>query len=230
MRILGLFLAACLAVLAPAPPAPASPDRGAGRILVIGDSLLAWHKVSRRAVGDVLSERLKAEVVDRSVGGARYNYALPITGAMGLNIARQYTPGRWDWVVVNGGGNDLLFGCGCLDCAATIDRLISADGQRGRIPALVRQLLAGRAKVVFVGYLRTPGVDSPVEHCRGEADLLEARIRRLEGLYQDFHFVSLADLVPHGDRSFHGLDMVHPSVKGSAAIGERVAAVIRAAR
>ncbi|MDG1531227.1 MAG: hypothetical protein P8Q99_07715 [Paracoccaceae bacterium] len=40
-----------------------------------------------------------------------------------------------------------------------------------------------------------------------------------------FH-VSLADLVPHGDRSFHGADMVHPSIKASRAIGLRVADVI----
>lgn len=41
------------------------------------------------------------------------------------------------------------------------------------------------------------------------------------------HFISLADLVPHGDRSYHAADMIHPSVKASRAIAARIAAVIR---
>ena len=35
------------------------------------------------------------------------------------------------------------------------------------------------------------------------------------------------DLVPEGDASYHAIDMIHPSAKASAAIGGRVAAVIR---
>jgi acyl-CoA thioesterase-1 len=41
------------------------------------------------------------------------------------------------------------------------------------------------------------------------------------------HFIAMADLVPHGDGSFHGLDMIHPSIKGSNAIGTRIATYIR---
>ncbi|MDG2340776.1 MAG: hypothetical protein P8L32_06230 [Paracoccaceae bacterium] len=37
----------------------------------------------------------------------------------------------------------------------------------------------------------------------------------------------LADMVPDGDLSFHGLDRIHPSVKASEEIGKRVAAFIR---
>jgi acyl-CoA thioesterase-1 len=33
-------------------------------------------------------------------------------------------------------------------------------------------------------------------------------------------------LVPHGDRSFHASDMIHPSAKGSAAAAQRIARVI----
>lgn len=41
------------------------------------------------------------------------------------------------------------------------------------------------------------------------------------------HFLSNADLVPHGDKSFHAFDMIHPSIKGSKAIAARVVDLIR---
>ena len=40
-------------------------------------------------------------------------------------------------------------------------------------------------------------------------------------------FVSIADLVPDGDSSYFAIDMIHPSVKGSRAIADRIAGVIR---
>ena len=40
-------------------------------------------------------------------------------------------------------------------------------------------------------------------------------------------FLSLADLVPYGDRSYHGIDMIHPSRKASRIIGRMVADLIR---
>jgi lysophospholipase L1-like esterase len=40
-------------------------------------------------------------------------------------------------------------------------------------------------------------------------------------------FLPMSDLVPNGDRSYHALDLVHPSAKGSAAIGARIAGMIR---
>jgi lysophospholipase L1-like esterase len=43
------------------------------------------------------------------------------------------------------------------------------------------------------------------------------------------HFLSLADIVPSGDRSYHASDMVHPSQKATDAIGARIAAFIRQA-
>ena len=40
-------------------------------------------------------------------------------------------------------------------------------------------------------------------------------------------FLSIADMVTPGDTSFHAADLVHPSVKGSQAIAERIAGYIR---
>ncbi|MEM9242284.1 MAG: SGNH/GDSL hydrolase family protein, partial [Pseudomonadota bacterium] len=168
-------------------------------------------------------------VVDRSTIGARFHYALPISGAAGLNITKQYVDGDWDWVVVNGGGNDLWMGCGCMLCAAKIDRLISEDGTKGTIPGFLSDLRQSGAKVIYVGYMRSPGRISPIEHCKDEGAELEKRIAKLSKMDAGLIYLSLEDLVPHGDGSFHGIDMIHPSNKGSKAIGQIISNVIEGA-
>jgi len=196
------------------------------RILVVGDSMLATNRLSDRAVADAMEQTLREPVVDRSTIGARFHYALPISGQAGLNIPKQFVPGEWDWVVVNGGGNDLWFGCGCIVCEPKLDRLISEDGTRGTIPGFLSKLRQSGARVIYVGYLRSPGRGSPIEHCRDEGAELERRVARLAELDRGLYFLSLRDLVPDGDGSYHSLDMIHPSIKGSTAIGQLVANVI----
>lgn len=196
------------------------------RILLMGDSLMAVHRGVDRAVSQMVERDLGEEVVDRSVVGARMIYALPVSGAAGLNIPKQYRPGKWDWVVLNGGGNDLWLGCGCMLCNTKMDRLISEDGRQGVIPGFVSRLRQAGAKVLYVGYLRSPGLGSPIEYCRDEGDELERRIGSLAKLDAGVYFLSLKDLVPYGDRSYHAIDMIHPSLKASAAIAERIATII----
>ena len=154
-------------------------------------------------------------------------YSLPISGAMGLSIAKQYRPGKWDWVIVNGGGNDLWLGCGCRACERTMHRMISPDGRRGKIPGLLSQLRQNGARVIYVGYLRSPGVGSLIDHCRADGNELERRLAKLAQLDKGLFFLSLADLVPHGDRSYHTIDMIHPSTKATAEIGARIAKIIK---
>lgn len=210
------------------PAGPETPTRNdTPRILAMGDSMMAWHMATRRSISDAVATDLGEPVVNRSVSGARVLYALPISGAMGLKIAKQYKPGKWDWVVLNGGGNDLWLGCGCVACDGKMGRLISPNGRGGEIAKTVMNLRKTGAKVIYVGYLRSPGRGSIIEHCRDDGNELEARVARLADQVEGVHFLSLADLVPYGDRSYHSADMIHPSVKGSAAIGHAVAEIIR---
>ncbi|MBY6057704.1 SGNH/GDSL hydrolase family protein [Leisingera daeponensis] len=197
------------------------------RILAMGDSLLAWHSLAGKSISDTVARELQEPVVDRSVSAARIIYKLPISGAAGMNIRKQYTPGKWDWVIVNGGGNDLWLGCGCFACNRKMDRLISSDGRTGAIPGMLAELRATGARVIYVGYLRSPGVGSMIEHCRDEGNELEARIDRLADMDEGIFFLSNKDMVPYGDRSYHALDMIHPSVKASSEIGRKVAEIIR---
>jgi acyl-CoA thioesterase I len=224
-RIFAQFaLATCLLVFSGMPGTAKEPLR----ILVLGDSFMTTNAQISQAVPNQLEKVLGASVKSRAFTGARYRYMLPITGAMGLNISKQYRDGPWDWVVINGGGNDLWLGCGCMQCQRRMNKLISADGKRGEIPALVARARQTGAKVAYVGYLRSPGSWSPIEHCKAEGDALEARIAVMAMRDPGVTFVSLADLVPRGDRSFHAVDMIHPSIKGSKAAADRIARVLKA--
>ncbi|WP_235857895.1 SGNH/GDSL hydrolase family protein [Marimonas lutisalis] len=223
-------LIAAIAFLA-LPAAVQASDQPGPRILVIGDSLLASHRISERNVGSRLARYLRAQVDDHAVAGARMIYNLPLTGAMGLSIPRQYRKGDWDWVVMNGGGNDLWLGCGCHACDHKLDRLIAENGRRGSIPSLVQKIRrSSGARILIVGYLRSPGFSSPIESCKDEGDELEARIARLAEIDPNVHFHSLTDLVPEGDLSFHAVDRIHPSLKASDAIARRLAQVILTAQ
>ena len=121
-----------------------------------------------------------------------------------------------------------MAGLRLLACNRKLDKLISTDGRMGAIPGMLADLRATGAKVIYVGYLRSPGVGSLIEHCRDEGNELEARIERLAALDEGIHFLSLKELVPFGDRSYHALDMIHPSVKASSEIGRKVAEIIQA--
>ncbi|MEJ6708004.1 MAG: SGNH/GDSL hydrolase family protein [Amylibacter sp.] len=189
--------------------------------------MLAAHRISGRAVSNSIERSTGLNVRANSVLGARIIYNLPISGSLGLNIGKQFRKGDWDWVIMNRGGNDLWLGCGCSKCDRNLIKLVSKGGSsKGATPKLIKKIRATGAKVIYVGYLRSPGARSPIEHCRDEGDDLEKRVKPYADTDAGVFHVSIRDLVPSGDRSFHGADMIHPSIKGSREIGKRVAKVI----
>ncbi|MFN7224058.1 MAG: SGNH/GDSL hydrolase family protein [Paracoccaceae bacterium] len=198
------------------------PDGSSARILVLGDSMMASNRATGQSVADVIETALQQKVIDRSVVAARYFYALPISGAAGLRLTAQYRPRDWDWVILNGGGNDLLFGCGCGFCDGVLDRLVSQDGRAGTIPAYVARIRQSGARVIYVGYLRNPGTGTPIKGCGPAGNELDRRLTRMARFDAGVTFLPMADLVPHGDTSFHQLDRIHPSVIGSRGIGTRI--------
>ena len=228
MHLQGLFLGnlirVLVAILTFSVAGLANADTTKPRVLVMGDSLMASNRIAGAAVSDALGDMLGTKVKDHSVIGARYFYILPVTGSMGMRIDAQLRGGPWDIVVMNGGGNDLLFGCGCGACKRMMDRLVTADGRSGAIPDLVSKVTETGAKVVYTGYLRTPGVTSPVEGCGPLGDEMDRRLAKMAKRQNDVRFVPLADLVKtDGDTSYHSADLIHPSAKGSKAIAARVA-------
>ncbi|MBU2981314.1 SGNH/GDSL hydrolase family protein [Lentibacter algarum] len=197
------------------------------RILAIGDSYMAWHRGVEQSIADIAAKELGEPVLNHSVSGARIIYGLPISGAMGFKIGTQFRGGPYDWVIVTGGGNDFMLGCGCGACERRMERLVSKDGRKGEVPTLVAKIRQSGARVVFLGYLRSPGFGSPIENCKDEGDIYDARLKALSKRDKGVFFLPQAKLVPKGDLSFHSADRIHPSRKASKLIGEEIARLIR---
>ncbi len=210
-----------------------TPAFASQRVLIVGDSLMAMHRLSDASIASYLRKHTGFTVKNRSVPGARIIHRLPISGSLGMSIHKQFNAQRdkpWDWIIVNGGGNDLLLGCGCTSvCMRKVDGLIGFDGRSGALRRLLRDAEASGAKVIYVGYLRSPEIVTPIEGCKIWGDRLERRVSRYVENDPNMHYVSLHNLVPPGDLSYFSSDRIHPSMKATNAIARRIADVMKEA-
>lgn len=202
--------------------------RGGGDILVIGDSVMAWNQTSNQAIADVIEAKLSRDVTARAVPGAQFDNSSSLASAVGFDIQRQYPGGQLNWVVLNGGANDMGFGdCGCGDCSPLVTKLISQDGRSGLIPAFIERLQRDGAKVLWMGYYNSPG--KSFAGCVDDLAVLEERIKRnLEG-GPNGYFLEGEDFIEKFDPSQFASDETHPSPKGSALLGTALADVISGA-
>ena len=190
-----------------------------GPIVAIGDSIMAWNdgQEVRASIPAVAGRRLSVDVENRAVGSSFF-----LDPAEG--IPTQYVGGEWSWLLLNGGGNDLNETCGCDVCAQTLDELVSVDGQTGAIARFVDQVRALGVKVAFVGYYDLPeGAFFGFDACDDELEVLRSRVSRLAAARDGVIYVDARDAVSAADLTFYSEDRVHPSIAGSAAVGELVA-------
>ncbi|PJE37142.1 SGNH/GDSL hydrolase family protein [Pseudooceanicola lipolyticus] len=215
----------CLTAACGGRPAP----RADAEILVIGDSILAFHSFWGASVGDAVAEQMGVPVENRAVSGARFTSTSARVTARGGDIRRQYVAGDWDWVLLNGGANDLMSECGCQRCTANLDGLISADGRDGEIPRFVRGLTTGGTRVMLLGYYDGNVRPNPFARCQDEIDALNARMARLAARNAGVFYVTAAGAIDPADQRHWYVDRVHPSQLGARRIGARVAQAMAAA-
>ncbi|MEM1095408.1 MAG: SGNH/GDSL hydrolase family protein [Bacteroidota bacterium] len=205
-------------------------DTAEGDVLVIGDSVMEWNADADAAIADVIAATLDRTVVNGGVSGARLSMPDREAAALGFDIRAQYRPRGWDWVVMDGGANDLGDECGCNACAATLDEMVSADGQTGQYPDFVRSVTEDDSRVLVMGYYAPPaGAATEFTGCAAAFIALNDRLAQMAGTLDRVHFASAADVIDPGDLASYDRDRVHPSVKGSRLIGEHLADAIRAA-
>ncbi len=190
------------------------------RIVVAGDSVMAWNRGDGASVADVLEARLGEPVGDVSLPLAR------VLGGVGpLNIPTQLEGVRAERVVLTGGANDLRGGCDCTNCAPVLDRLISEDGAEGAIPALVASLRAGGSRVIWADYYTSPNYAGTA--CERPYRVLEARLGRMAAARDGVTLVDMDEVFRPDDLSLFASDRTHPSAKGSARIAGLIAPLLR---
>ena len=196
------------------------------RILMMGDSILAWFAGQDGSVGDEIERQTGLPVANRAAPGARLSHTLPGAAADGYDIRAQYVPGAWDWVVLNGGANDLLSECGCTSCDATLTTLIDARAQAGQFPDLIRKIRRDGARVILLGYYNASVVPNPFSLCGEVVDRLNARLERLAVQNAGVSYVTAERVIDPRNPAHYFLDQVHPSRLGARRIGDVVAQVI----
>lgn len=185
------------------------------RIVVAGDSVMAWNGLTGGSVADQLETRLGEPVGDVSLPFAR------VAGGQGqLNIPTQLAGVSAQWVVMNGGANDIGVGCDCTDCGGIVERLISEDGTRGAIPALVTDLRRRGTQIVWADYYTTPRYAGTT--CEAPYQMLETRLARMAALDDGVTLVDMDDVFSPDDLSLFASDRTHPSPKGSALIADLI--------
>ncbi|MEO1037796.1 MAG: SGNH/GDSL hydrolase family protein [Pseudomonadota bacterium] len=227
--LLALIVAGCANVAFDEYAAEQLADKPGSQILVIGDSVMWWHRDRRASIGDAIGEGLGEWVVNLAVPGARISFPEPDAIDAGLDIAIQYRRRDWRWVVIVGGANDLAEECDCERCDSVMDQLISSDGATGEYPDLVQRIVADGSRVVVLGYYPPPAAGGDFAACEAELDELSNRIERLASRDADVIFVPMAAVIDPDVESAYDRDLVHPSVSSSRAIGLRIAAKITSA-
>jgi acyl-CoA thioesterase I len=194
-----------------------------GEILVIGDSVFAFHAEDDRGIANVIAEELGREVADASVGGAYLT-----ADGDGDDIRHQYEEGDWTWLVMDGGGNDVNDECSCTACESNIDSLISSDGTRGALPTFARDVLDSGVRIAFMGYYLVPdNAEFGFHLCNDEVASFRERLVLWADDEADVIFVDAAEVISPDDRANYAEDNVHPSESGSRVLGTQLAEAIR---
>ncbi|MEM8577896.1 MAG: SGNH/GDSL hydrolase family protein [Pseudomonadota bacterium] len=214
IRFAFTFIAACLLA-----GAAAAQDRP--RLLAMGDSIMAWNSFSGRSIGHAAARALDADLTRVARAGAQFTNDSGLGRAAGFDIRAQYPGGRFDVILINGGANDMGTDCDCRSCTPVLDALI-APHPTGEVPALLSQLTATGAEVIWVGYYKT-AFSRAFLGCTPFFDEMEARLARLAGRTDGLTFLDSEVAIDPRQRANFAADALHPSPRGSARIAALVA-------
>ena len=206
-------------VLILALPACTTPEDRSVRFIVAGDSMMAWNGRDQNVAAHL--QRLLGEPV-----GSVARSLAQVDGGVGfLSIPNQIAGYAPEWIIVNGGANDLSQNCRCSECGRVLDRLVTSDGATGAIPTLVARLRSRGSKIVWVDYYTSPRYVGTT--CLSTYQELEARLSRMVSQMSGVTLVELGETFSPNDLSLFDRDRTHPSPKGSALIAQAVANILR---
>ena len=215
--LLALLISACSA---------SGPPRADG-MLAIGDSVMAWN--GEAGIPEVTARELGLPVRDAAASGAALVQGSAGRAALGLDIRAQWAAnrGRWAWVLVDGGANDLRPACGTAAAPAALDRIIGPRGG-GALPALLADIRATGSRAAVVGYYDgLAGAATGFTPCQPLFDEMNRRLARLAARDPGLAFLDAGDVIDPTVRGHYARDRVHPSAEGSRRIGTALAARMR---
>ena len=198
-------------------------------IFVTGDSAFRWNHLSNRSAADVLEAEIGRPVYSAARTGDLMTKApqcvLPgwCVSAQATSIPQRYIAGNWQWVVVNGGINDLWKRCECGDCQETLNQI-----EQSLTDFVLRRVEEGH-RVMIWSYYSLPSGPFGADACNLALQQLSERQRALARTSDKIFWVDGTQALDPSNHQHYFLDKVHPSVLGSRRIGEQLARAILAA-
>ena len=186
-----------------------------GDALAIGDSYFDWNEGAD--IPDVAGEELGLEVANEAIAGAK------LTGRD--DIRSQYAEGRWQFLLMNGGGNDMRDECDCTACGEDLDDLIAADGTRGDLVEYANEVASADVPVFYFFYPELPP-GTEFAPCIDVLLTLRDRVALAAEDRESLTLIDGGDVVRPDQGSMYDEDNVHPSEEGSRVLGAHAASVI----
>ncbi|MEZ4449899.1 MAG: SGNH/GDSL hydrolase family protein [Nannocystaceae bacterium] len=195
---------------------------GESTLLAIGDSILATNARTCQSIPHHAALSLGRPVDNRAVSGRSVSKGSD-------RIPAHYEAGDWDWVIVDGGANDIVSVCGAAEVDDVIDGLASADVADGDMVELVDRIVADGARVILLGYYpMKERARYGFDDCAEALAALNTRYQQLAESRTEVEFVFLGEVIdPEDTPDAYRSDRVHPSPEGSKRAGELVAERIR---
>ena len=184
--------------------------------------MLEWQAIRGQSIPQVLARKSDYTVKNRAASGASFARGSDPSDPRKAIVA-QYEPGSWDWVIVNGGANDLLFGCGCATCKRKLNQIISEDAKSGILPDLISRIRADGARVLIMGYYQGNARPNLFSRCERVVKELVGRQRILAKQEDGVEFMSPTPAVDPQNRSHFAFDGVHLSIRGTRRVGALLA-------
>lgn len=188
-----------------------------GDALAIGDSYFDWNEGAD--IPDVAGETLGLEVANEAIAGAK------LTGSD--DIRSQYAEDRWQFLLMNGGGNDMRDECDCTACADDLDDLVSADGTGGDLVEFADEVAGAGVPVFYFFYPELPP-GTEFAPCIDVLLTLRDRVALAAADRDGLTLIDGGDVVTPDQGSMYDDDDIHPSEEGSRVLGAHAASVISA--
>ena len=195
-------------------------DRGTiedSTIFAIGDSIMEWH-LGEGAIPEQVGEQLGQPVYNAAISGSMMS-----TG-VDWSIPNQYIDGDWDWVILDGGANDLNELCGCGACETVQENI--AESYR----TLVNAIRTDDIRIVIWGYYGIPTEASEFGNCNESIDELSQMQSALADGDEGVLWVNGKSDITGEDLSYYDDDLIHPSLAGSQKIAEQIVSAIENAQ
>lgn len=193
-------------------------DRGSAensKILAVGDSIFEWG-LGGDSAPEVVGSVLNVPVYNAAIAGSM------ISTDDEWSIPNQYFEGDWDWVIMDGGANDLNELCQCGECSEVNDNIDQA------LSSLVDTIRAKDIGVVIWGYYGIPAAAEEFGNCKENLDALSLRQQTFAANDSKVLWVDGRVEINGEGLEYFDDDLIHPSQLGSKVIGEQIAASILA--